>query len=183
MIIVCTPEGGEPEHYDARSLRVSEASIASRTADMKWGDIRAGLADEDLEAMRVVAWVLKKRQQPSLRYGDFDPGIEEMVTRLDKDEVAAWVEGAVQIAAAAPDATVEELAAGLAGLPVAALDREHAERLITKAVEEFEASGPKEAPSPSRGDESPSPTSSEPEPSTSVSSCTSSTSLPQESTT
>lgn len=160
MIIVYTPEGKEPQEYDARSLRVSEASIASRTVGMKWGEIRAGLADEDLDSMRVVVWLLKKRSNPSLKYDEVDPGIEEMVARFDREEVARWVDNAVQMAAGDPDVTPEALAAALSGVPAAALDREHAEQLIAKAVESFEADGPKEGtPGLSSKDESSSSTS------------------------
>lgn len=134
MIIVYAPAEGEREHYDARSLRVSEASIASRTIDRPWAEIAKGVHDEDLEAMRVVAWVLKKRSNPSLRWAEFDPGIEELYARLDKDEVRGWLEGALTVAAANPDATPDEVRAALAGLPDVALDREHAERLIDEML-------------------------------------------------
>ncbi|MEV5444048.1 hypothetical protein AB0N23_16145 [Streptomyces sp. NPDC052644] len=173
MIIVYTPEGGEPEHYDARTLRVSEAAIASRTADMKWGEVKQGLQDEDLEAMRAVVWVIKKRSTPSLRYGDFDPGVEEMVTRLDRDEITQWVEASVGIAAQEPDLTTETLQAILAHIPPAALDREHADAEVARAIAEFEAGRPKEAAPQPSPDESPTPTSIESEPSTSDSSPTS----------
>lgn len=168
MIIVYTPEGGEPEHYDARSLRVSEASIASRTADMKWGEVRQGLEDEDLEAMRAVVWVIKKRTNPSLRYGDFDPGVEEMVTRLDRDEITHWVESSTRVAAEqVPDLTAEMLAGILSNIPATAIDREHADEQVARAVAEFEEGRPKGAASGSSTDESPTPTSPAPEPSTS----------------
>ncbi|KUH38382.1 MULTISPECIES: hypothetical protein [Streptomyces] len=173
MIIVYTPESGEPEHYDVRSLRVSEASIASRTADMKWGELRAGLENEDLEAMRSIVWVIKKRSTPSLRYGEFDPGVEEMVVRLDRDEVTRWVETSAQIAAAEPDLTAETLAQILNHIPPTALDREHADEQVARAVAEFEEGRPKGAVAESSPDESLTPTSSESEPSTSGSSPTS----------
>jgi hypothetical protein len=66
LIIVYTPAGGEPEQYDARSLRTSEASIVQRTIDMKWQAIlESGLETDDLDAMRGIVWVLKKRSEPS----------------------------------------------------------------------------------------------------------------------
>ncbi|MEU0716842.1 hypothetical protein ABZ498_06625 [Streptomyces lavendulocolor] len=175
MIIVYAPVGGETEQYDARTLKVSEASICSRTADMKWGAIKQGIADEDLESMRVVVWVLKRRSQPSLRYGDFDPGVEELYSRFDRDEIAQWVNGAVSVVEASQTGTAQDLVKALAGMPSAALDREHAEALIQKAVEEFEP-GPKEEPAediPTSPHASLSTTSAESEPSTSASSPTS----------
>ncbi|MGW3595013.1 hypothetical protein [Streptomyces sp. NPDC005167] len=135
MIIVYTPEGGEPEQYDARSLKVSEASIVSRTIDQKWGEIKQGLADEDLDAMRGVVWVLRKRSTPSLRFGDVDPGVDEMVTRFDKQEVVTYVTNALRIREADPEVTDEQLAEALADFPAAAADPEHAAAVIKEMTE------------------------------------------------
>lgn len=136
MIIVYTPAGGEPEHYDVRSLRVSEVSIVSRTIDQKWPVIREGLGDDDLDAMRGIVWVIKKRSQPSLRFGEFDPGVDEMVTRLDKTEVEAYVRECVAIAAQDPDVTSEQIAHALRNVPDMALDAEHAQRVIEEMTED-----------------------------------------------
>ncbi|MEU4133660.1 hypothetical protein [Streptomyces wuyuanensis] len=159
MFIVHHPRGEEPEHFDARSLRVSETSIAQRTIDRKWGEIEQGVRDEDLECLRVVAWIIKKRSQPSLRFGDFDPLIGDLYMRLDKDEVVHWIEGAMAIAAASSDSSADDIRAALSGLPNAALDREHAERMIEEMLAD-----PKGEPDPQSssetGDETPTSTSS-----------------------
>lgn len=143
MIIVFTPAGGEPEHYDARSLKVSEASIVSRTIDQPWDQVKAGLPNEDLDAMRGIVWVIKKRSQPSLRFGEFDPGVEEMVTRYDKAEIENWVTNAVAIARSEglDEAQTRE---GLAKVPDAAADPAHAEATIERIL-----SDPKESERPS----------------------------------
>lgn len=134
MIIVYTPAGGEPEHYDARSLKVSEASIVARTVDQPWQQIRdEGLRNEDLDAMRGIVWVLKKRTQPSLRFGEFDPGVEEMVTRFDKTEVENYVTAAVPLARA-EGLDDEAILASLSKLPDAAIDPEHCEATIRRIV-------------------------------------------------
>lgn len=183
MIIIYTPTGGEPEEYDASTLRVSEVSIVQRTIDMKWAEIKEGLGEEDLDAMRGVAWVIKKRSQPSLRFGDFDPGVTEMVTRFDKQEIRDLVEGTIEAAAADPEVTRDQIAHALRKLPDAAHDPEYARRLIAERTAE---DAPKEDPSlqaEATGPEpSPTPTSSAPDSSTSDSSPTSSTSRPQPST-
>ncbi|KPL29066.1 hypothetical protein JI76_28500 [Streptomyces anulatus] len=139
MIVVYKPADGEPEQYDARSLLASEASIVARTVDMKWPEVKAGLADEDLDAMRGVVWVLKKRHAPTLRFGEYDPGVDEMVTRYDKDEVEAWVDGAFSLQAADPDLTPERIVQALADVPDAAADPEHAKAYIEKCRAEAEA--------------------------------------------
>lgn len=141
MIIVYTPAGGEPEHYDARTLKVSEVSIVSRTIDQKWPAIKDGLAEDDLDAMRGIVWVIKKRSQPSLRFGEFDPGVDEMGTRLDKTEVENYVREAVAIASQDPDVTGAEIALALKGLPAVAFDPEHAEATIKKLSEDPKDSG------------------------------------------
>lgn len=174
MIIVYTPEGGEPEQYDARTLKVSEASIVSRTIDQKWGEIKAGLPDEDLDAMRAIVWVLKKRSNPSLRFGDVDPGVDEMVTRFDRQEVVTYVGNALRIRDTDPGVTSEQLAAALADFPAAAADREHAERVIAEMTAEAPKDpAPADEPLPEATAEDPIPTSSTPEFSTSDSSLTS----------
>lgn len=167
MIIVYTPADGEPEHYDVRSLKVSEVSIVSRTIDQKWPVIREGLAEDDLDAMRGIVWVIKKRTNPSLRFGEFDPGVDEMVTRLDKTEVEAYVRECVAIAAQDPDVTSEQIAHALRNVPDMALDAEHAQRVIEEMTEDdpkdsADESALEESNRPSLPESSPESTSSEP---------------------
>ncbi|MFJ3811568.1 hypothetical protein ACIPWE_35040 [Streptomyces sp. NPDC090073] len=185
MIVVYTPAGGEPEHYDASTLRVSEASIVQRTVDMKWQEIASGLERDDLDAMRGIIWVLKKRTQPSLRYGEFDPGVNEMTTVMDDREVDSYIDNAFRVTEAG-DTTAEDVADLLqANLPDISANPERtrariAERLAAPKAQPEDAPAPQEtAPS---GDPSPSPTSSTPEASTSDSSPTSSTSRRRRST-
>lgn len=175
MIIVYTPEGGEPEQYDVRTLKVSEASIVSRTIDQTWGEIKAGMPGENLDAMRAIVWVLKKRSNPSLRFAEVDPGVDEMVTRFDRQEVVTYVENALQLRTTDPEVTGEQLAEALAEFPAVAADRDHAERIIAEMTAEAPKDpAPEDEPAP--GEETtevPTPTSSFSEASTSVSSLTS----------
>jgi hypothetical protein len=144
LIIIYTPADGEAEHYDAKDLLVSEAAIVQRTIDMKWGEIQQGLEHEDLDAMRGIVWVQKKRRQPTLRFGDFDPRVDEMVTRMSRREVTDYVENAFGMVGTDPELTVEKVAEILSELPdTAAADPEHARALIEQM-----AKGPKEDPEP-----------------------------------
>ncbi|MFS8200474.1 hypothetical protein ACLVWQ_17530 (plasmid) [Streptomyces sp. CWNU-52B] len=178
MIVVYTPGGGEPQHYDASSLKVSEAAIVQRTVDMKWQEILGGLQEDDLEAMRGIVWVIRKRSEPSLRWGDFDPGVLELTSRMDNGEIERWI--ATALAAAdeeVPWDTVEEIIGSR--LDEVAVDPERARAFLAA-----QAPGPKEptpeadgrpVPEETPGEEtSPSPTSNAPEPPTSHSSDTSS---------
>jgi hypothetical protein len=185
VIIIYTPADGEPEEYDARSLKVSEATLVQNTVDMKWAEIQEGLRVEDLDAMRGVVWVLMKRSNPSLRFGGFDPGVDEMVTRMDKREVTDYIEAAFRMADTDPEVTREDIARALREMPKAAADPEHAERLIvelTQPPKDQPDQTPEQAPE-ADGPTSPSPTSSWPEDSGSPSSDISVTSLPEMSTT
>jgi hypothetical protein len=186
LIIVYTPAGGEPEHYDASTLKVSEASIVQRTVDMKWQEIVNGLAEDDLDAMRGIVWVIKKRTTPSLRFGDFDPGVTEMTSRMANDEVATFIEPLFAQGVANPDLTTDVVVDMLRSrIAEAAFDPEYANGLIDRLAAAAEA-GPKDQPQPEASEESgssPSPTSSAPEPPTSGSSRTSSTSRRRSSTT
>lgn len=153
MIIVYTPRGGTPEKYDAR-LKVSETVRAAQTVDRTWPDIKGSLND-NAESMRVVAWVVKKRDQPDLRFGDFDPFEDELIVRLDKDEVTRWAEATAGFAWLEKDATPESVAASMRIIPPVADDREHAERVI----ERLAAERPKDRPSPDEPTTDPSETS------------------------
>lgn len=182
MIIVYAPAGGDEQHFDARSLRVSEVSIVARTIEQKWPEIQQGLADEDLDAMRGVAWVIAKRANLSLRFGDFDPGVGELSTRMDHAEIESYVTGAVLIARQEPNADEEKVRTLVESFVLAAaLDTEHAQRTIDKALAEAPKEPAQEQAEQTSGD--PTPTSASSETATSDSSPTSSTSLPAESTT
>ncbi|MGN7136766.1 hypothetical protein [Streptomyces pseudogriseolus] len=188
MIVVYTPAGGEPEHYDASTLRVSEASIVQRTVDMKWQDILQGLERDDLDAMRGVVWVLKKRSNPSLRFGEFDPGITEMTTRMDSKEIAAWLDNALAAVSSDGELTMEQIEQIILDrLPSVAVDPDHARELVlarTRAPKDpAPAPEPEAQDAPGTPDPNPSPTSNGPETATSDSSPISSTSHPEMSTT
>ncbi|MFF5001698.1 hypothetical protein ACFY3G_02625 [Streptomyces phaeochromogenes] len=193
MFVVYTPKGGEPEQYDASTLKVSEASIVQRTVDMKWQEILRGLEQDDLEAMRGIVWVMKKRSTPTLRFGDFDPGVNEMTTRMDKGEIERWIDNMLVMADEDLEwASVQAIVAERVG--AAALDAEHAlTYLASKAPDPKDPTTPAEGEEPGQPetqpqtaaseDQSPSPTSPEPETPTSDSSPMSSTSHPEASTT
>jgi hypothetical protein len=187
LIIVYTPAGGEPEHYDASTLKVSEASIVQRTVDMKWAEVTAGLEADDLDAMRGIVWVLKKRTNPSLRWNDFDPGVTEMTGRLSRTEVKAYIDNAFEMVGTEPEVTDERVDAILRGrLPMLAADPDHALALLDarardpKDPETVAAAGQEDSPPE---DPSPSPTSTEPEAPTWASLPISTNSLPLSSTT
>ncbi|WP_338699203.1 hypothetical protein V2W30_22685 [Streptomyces sp. Q6] len=138
MIIVYTPEGGEPETLDARRLRASEVMAIEKAADMKWAEVRQGLHEGDVTAVRTVAWALKRRNEPALRLAQFDPFDDELIVRLDAREVESF---ALQVYASFRDQP-EELAAAWDELREAAHDKDACELAIKQAEELPKDPGP-----------------------------------------
>jgi hypothetical protein len=126
VIIIYAPEGAEEQHLDAGRLRASEIQIVERTAAGRWADIKAAMSEGEINAMRTVAWVIKKRAEPGLRYNDFDPWEGELRVRLDAREVRAYADGIVEKYRADPD----DLADAFDELRDAAFDRADAEAAI-----------------------------------------------------
>lgn len=166
MIIVFTPEGGEEERYDTRKLLTSEASAAGRAIGMKWSGLREALNEDDPEAMRAVAFVMRKRTSPQLRFGDFDPAVDELTVKWDHREIVDRVTEAAKV-----DGADEERELFHRILVRNAADPAAAEALI----KEYADGGPKE-PAVTN------PTSTNSEPSTSASLPSTSDGLPETST-
>ncbi|MFD7093399.1 hypothetical protein [Streptomyces xanthophaeus] len=109
MIILYRPQGADEQEFDVRSVRTSEAQIVSRTTDMTWIEIKAGIRDDDPTALRGIAWVLLKRQTPSLRWSEFDPLIGELVTRFDDREIDEFVQELLRLPEERQPLAIEEL--------------------------------------------------------------------------
>lgn len=165
MIIIYTTPGGDPEKYDSRTLLSSEASIVARTIDQTWAQIKEGLAGENLDAMRGVVWILRKRHQPTLRFGEFDPGVDDMVTRCDDREMVDWIDNAFEMHAVDPDIAIEQIVHSLRKAPDSASNPDRARAYIEKKRAEAEAAeaggkDPEAAPAPAES--APGPTNSAP---------------------
>lgn len=147
MIIKYTPgEGGEPQHYDAGRLRASEIQVIERTADDRWVDVKEAMSQGDINAMRVVAWVIQRRTNAALRYGDFDPFEGELRVLLDAKETRAYAHGIFEKYGDNPD----DLAEAFDELRDAAHDREACEQAIADVTAPKDPAPPEPEP-----DESP----------------------------
>ncbi|MFE0875349.1 hypothetical protein ACFW4X_10775 [Streptomyces smyrnaeus] len=129
MLIEYTPEGGEPQLFDAGRMRTSEVQIVERTADMSWNEVLDGLRYRDVTAMRTVAFVIQKRADPSLRLSAFDPYADELRVYLDAKEVRTYADEIFKEVGDDP----EELAKGWEELRDAAYDKEDVEVAIREA--------------------------------------------------
>lgn len=126
MIITYSPDGAEPQHFDAGRMKASEIQIIERTADERWDAIREAMSQGEINALRTVAWVIKKRAEPTLRFGDFDPWEGELRVRLDAREVRAYAERILAKYGTDP----EQLAEAFDELRDSAFDRADADTAI-----------------------------------------------------
>lgn len=145
MIIIYAPEGGaEEQRLDAGRLRASEIQVVERTADGRWPDIKTAMSEGDINALRTVAWVIKKRAEPSLRFAEFDPWEGELRVRLDDREVRAYAERLLGMYGSNPD----ELAAAFDELRDSAANPEAADAAITDVTAPKDPASAEEQPSP-----------------------------------
>jgi hypothetical protein len=144
LIIIHTPEGGAEERLDAGRLRASEIQIVERTADRPWAQIKLGLGDGEINALRVVGWIVKKRAQPTLRFAEFDPWEGEIRSRLDARETRAYAEAFVQKFATDP----EQLAAAFDELRDSAAEPEVCEQIIADVTAPKDPAPPEPAAEP-----------------------------------
>ncbi|MFM9681097.1 hypothetical protein [Streptomyces brasiliscabiei] len=152
MIIKYTPgEGGEPQYYDAGRLRASEIQIIERTADGHWGEIKEAMSIGDINAMRVAAWVVKKRSEPSLRFADFDPFEDEMRVLLDARETRAYAEKIFE-----KYSGTDELAEAFDELRDSSFNREACEQAIADVTAPKSPAAPEPEPQPEENPASPS---------------------------
>ncbi|MGW0647895.1 hypothetical protein ACWD4T_03665 [Streptomyces umbrinus] len=114
MIIVYSPEGGDTHRWDLKETRImaTEAEAVERVTDLDWARARAKIVQGSMLALRAVAWVLLKREQPTLRYAQFNPAAAELDFDYSADERAA-IRAAIE---ADPDLTEDERATSLAEL-------------------------------------------------------------------
>lgn len=152
MIIEYTPDGGDPQTLDAGRMRASEIQVIERTADRRWEQIKDAMGEGDINALRTVAWVIKKRTEPALRYGDFDPWDDELRVRLDAGEVRAYAERLFAKYGSDP----EDLAAAFDELRDVAHDREACEQAIADVTAPKDPAAPE--PEPQESPASPSDT-------------------------
>lgn len=91
MIIVYAPEGADAHRWDLKTVRVlsSEAEAVEKVTGLTWAQVKKNLSEGSMTAMRAVAWILAKRDDPTLRYRGFDPAEGELDVDFDRQERAA----------------------------------------------------------------------------------------------
>ncbi|MFF5421798.1 hypothetical protein [Streptomyces misionensis] len=135
MIIVHTPADGPVERFDIKTVRAGEATRISTLLAEKasWPQVKQLLSDDHPDAMRVVAFVMKCRDNPALRMADFDPLLVDLAVLLDREEVTSWGETAAAMTVAF-DGSEDALRVELSVILDLAADQDHAREVIDRVV-------------------------------------------------
>ncbi|WP_405769321.1 hypothetical protein OG539_32845 [Actinacidiphila glaucinigra] len=96
MLLRYAPPGTEGQVWDLSTVRFlsSEAETVERTTDKEWAYVNsvAALVIRAVPtARRAVAWVLLKRQDPQLRYAQFDPALDDISVKLGQDDYERYL--------------------------------------------------------------------------------------------
>ena len=88
MIIAYSPEGEEPKSWDLGQIKLmaTEAEQIERLTDWTWTEASERLTKGSMIALRAIVFILAKREEPTLRYQQFNPPAEALDYWLDADE-------------------------------------------------------------------------------------------------
>lgn len=157
MIVSYRHDDGTVEQVSTDDLSAIESATIESATGMEWDDIETALRSQAPTAMRAVLWVFRKRQQPTLRFSDFDlPGWKRRTkARLEYPEILDMVE-ALTTNPETTDEITERMAAHMRTLAhdPADVDKAFAEMApkapVAQAAPAVEAEGlPEESPSAS----------------------------------
>jgi len=90
VIITYTQDDGAVERLDTDALSALEAAaIEEAMDDVPWRAIEARLQAQDPTALRAIVWAVRRRDNPGLKFADFDvPGWRRRLrARLTRDEI------------------------------------------------------------------------------------------------
>ena len=149
MIVSYRHEDGTVDEVSTDDLSAIESSVIESATGMEWDDVDTALRSQAPTAMRAILWAFRKRQQPTLRFSDFDlPGWKRRTkARLEYAEILDMVEALLK--AQESDETVERMTGFMKALA-------HQPADVDKAFGELAPKAPAPAP--------PAPAAAEPEP-------------------
>jgi hypothetical protein len=108
VIVSYRQEDDSLEEVSTDDLSAIESSVIESATGMDWDDVDTALRQQAPTAMRAVLWAFRKRQQPTLRFSDFDlPGWKRRTkARLEYPEILDMVEALLKN----PESTDEVIA-------------------------------------------------------------------------
>jgi hypothetical protein len=110
VIVSYRHEDGTVDEVSTDDLSAIESSVIESATGMEWDDVDTALRSQAPTAMRAVLWVFRKRQQPTLRFTDFDlPGWKRRTkARLEYPEILDMIEALLKSAESTDD-VVEQM--------------------------------------------------------------------------
>lgn len=95
MIVSYRQEDGTVEEVSTDDLTAIESAAIESVTGQEWGEVENALRTQAPTAMRAVLWVFRKRQQPTLRFSEFDVAgwRRRLKARLEYEEILDLVEG------------------------------------------------------------------------------------------
>jgi hypothetical protein len=98
VIVSYRQEDGTVEEVSTDALSAIESSVIESATGMDWDDVDTALRQQAPTAMRAVLWAFRKRQQPTLRFTEFDlPGWKRRTkARLEYPEILDMAEALVK---------------------------------------------------------------------------------------
>jgi hypothetical protein len=142
VIVSYRLDDGSVEEVSTDDLSAIESSVIESATGLDWDDVDSALRQQQPTAMRAVLWVFRKRQQPTLRFTDFDlPGWKRRTkARLEYPEILDMAEALVKN----PEAT-DEVVERMTGFM---RTMAHDEADVEKAFAELAPKGPATATPP-----------------------------------
>jgi hypothetical protein len=139
VIVSYRHEDGTVDEVSTDDLSAIESSVIESATGLDWDDVDTALRSQAPTAMRAVLWVFRKRQQPTLRFSDFDlPGWKRRTkARLEYPEILDMAEALMK----EPEETVERMAVFIRTMA-------HDEADVDKAFQELAPKGQGMAPPP-----------------------------------
>lgn len=88
MIITYTPDDAEPQMWNFKPDRMlaTEAEAIEKKTGLRFAEWAEALQHGSAIALRAMLWILLKRTEPTLQFGDVDFALGSLGLDLDEDE-------------------------------------------------------------------------------------------------
>src|SRR5882757_529265 len=90
MIIEFTPADGEARRWDLKTtaILIPEAAAVEKVCGERWPQVKAAALEGGAQALWAIAWVLMKRDDPTLRMTQWTPAADALSVDFDAEERA-----------------------------------------------------------------------------------------------
>lgn len=115
MILVYRPTEGDEKRWDLDDTKVTfaEAKAAEHAGGFRWAERTGELTQGNVSALQAILWILRKREEPTLRFADLeDLDVDSVDTEYgaaEKSFMRGFIENNAEL-------TAEDKAAAIAAL-------------------------------------------------------------------